>query len=292
MTDSLRKAILTVLERNLNIRVDLLGSRPQGGGDINKALRLDTSAGCFFIKFNNAQRYPGMFKLEADGLNLMRKTQTVFVPEVIGYGDDGQDAFLLLEFLESGHRSNQAMEEAGRLLALMHRHSSPRFGLEHDNYIGSLPQKNTPYERWTDFFVACRIEPMLRKARDKGLADQKMQRGFEHLFSRLDELIPAEPPALVHGDLWGGNYLAASNSRVYLIDPAVYYGNREMDLAMTRLFGGFPDAFYEGYASEYPLQAGWVQRTEIHNLYPLLVHVNLFGGGYVSSVASIVGRFY
>lgn len=292
MTESLRKAVLNVLEQSLNTLVELTETHPLGGGDINEALRLETSAGRFFMKYNSARRYPGMFKAEAEGLNLMRSTQTVFVPEVLGYGDDGEDAFLLLEYLEPGHRSNQAMEEAGRRLALMHRNSSNSFGLDYDNYIGSLPQKNTRYERWTDFFVACRIEPMLRRATDKGLADQKMKRGFEGLFARLDELIPAEPPALVHGDLWGGNYLAASESKVFLIDPAVYYGHREMDLAMTRLFGGFPEAFYEGYLSEYPLHPGWMQRTEIHNLYPLLVHVNLFGGGYVSSVASVVKRFY
>lgn len=292
MTESLRKAVISVLELSLNTQVELSATRPLGGGDINEALQLQTSAGRFFMKYNSAKRYPGMFEAEAKGLNLMRSTHTVFIPEVIGFGDDGHDAFLLLEYLESGHRSNQAMEEAGRRLAMMHRHSSDSFGLDSDNYIGSLPQKNTRYERWTDFFVVCRIEPMLRSAINKGLIDQKMKQGFEHLFSRLDELIPIEPPALVHGDLWGGNYLASSDSKIYLIDPAVYYGHREMDLAMTRLFGGFPEAFYEGYMSEYPLQAGWMQRTEIHNLYPLLVHVNLFGGSYVSSVASVVKRFY
>ena len=291
MNESLRNAVLAVLEEWLKTGTDITATRPLGGGDINYALMLETTSGRFFMKYNSASRYPGMFRAEAGGLQLMKTTSSVAVPEVIGFGDDGKDAFLLLQYLEPGHRSDKMMEEAGRLLSLMHRHSSPTFGLDTDNYIGSLPQKNTRYTTWAEFFAVCRIEPMLRMARDKGLLEQRILKGFSSLLARLDELVPAEAPALVHGDLWGGNYLPCADGKVYLIDPAVYYGHREMDLAMTLLFGGFPEAFYEGYHSEYPLQSGWRQRTDIHNLYPLLVHVNLFGGGYVASVASIVKRF-
>lgn len=291
MNESLRQVVLTVLEERLKTRAEIMATRQLGGGDINHALMLDTSSGKFFMKYNSASRYPGMFRSEAEGLELMKSTSTISVPEVIGFGEDGKEAFLLLQYLEPGHRSDKMMEEAGRLLALMHRNSSPDFGLDADNYIGSLPQKNTRYSTWTEFFATCRIEPMLRNARDKGLVDQRILKGFSNLLARLDDLVPSEAPALVHGDLWGGNYLACADGQVYLIDPAVYYGHREMDLSMTRLFGGFPEAFYKGYQSEFPLQPGWLQRTDIYNLYPLLVHVNLFGGGYIASVASIVSRF-
>jgi fructosamine-3-kinase len=291
MNESLRQAVMAVLEKKLNNPTDIKVTRPLGGGDINYALMLETSTGKYFLKYNSASRYPGMFKAEAEGLKLMQSTNTVAVPDVVGFGDDGQEAFLILQYLEKGYRSEKMMEQAGRQLAFMHKTTAPVFGLECDNYIGSLPQKNTRYAKWSDFFAASRIEPMLRMAREKGLLDPKILRAFSNLLARLDELVPAEPPALVHGDLWGGNYLPCTDGKVYLIDPAVYFGHREMDLAMTMLFGGFPEAFYEGYEAVFPLQKGWKKRIDIHNLYPLLVHVNLFGGGYVSSVASIVNKF-
>lgn len=291
MNDSLKHAAADILENYLKVRPEIKTTQPLSGGDINRALMLETTAGKFFMKFNSASRYPGMFKAEAEGLQLMKFTETVAVPEVIGYGEDGRDAFLLLQYIEPGYRSETLMEKAGQQLARMHRHSSPFFGLHSNNYIGSLIQKNTLCKSWSEFFASSRIEPMLKMARDKGLVDAQLVKAFSNLLRRLDDLIPAEPPGLLHGDLWGGNYLTSSNGQVYLIDPAVYYGHREMDLSMTRLFGGFPESFYAGYEAEYPLQAGFKQRIAIHNLYPLLVHVNLFGGGYVSSVAAIVKKF-
>lgn len=291
MNESLRQAVLAVLEKELNNHTEIKAARPIGGGDINYALMLETSTGKYFLKYNSVDRYPGMFKAEAEGLMLMQSTNTVAVPNVIGFGENGHEGFLILKYLEQGHRTDKMMEQAGRQLALMHKTTAPTFGLETDNYIGCLPQKNTRYAQWSDFFAASRIEPMLRIAREKGFLDSKILKAFSNLLAHLDELVPAEPPSLVHGDLWGGNYLPCTDGKVYLIDPAVYFGHREMDLAMTRLFGGFPEAFYEGYEAEFPLQKGWKQRVDIHNLYPLLVHVNLFGGGYVSSVTSIIGKY-
>ncbi|MEM9024402.1 MAG: fructosamine kinase family protein, partial [Bacteroidota bacterium] len=163
--------------------------------------------------------------------------------------------------------------------------------LERNNYIGSLPQTNTPRPDWTSFFIEQRLEAQCRMARDAGAIGPELLRAFDRAFHRLDGFFPEEPAALLHGDLWMGNFLCTSDGKPMLIDPAVYGGHREMDLAMTRLFGGFAPAFYQSYADTYPLENGWEERVPIANLYPLMVHVNLFGGHYVQQVAQCLRRF-
>jgi fructosamine-3-kinase len=173
----------------------------------------------------------------------------------------------------------------------MHRHTADSFGLDHDNYIGSLPQYNQKRENWPAFFAEMRLEPQMKMARDEGRMDASDQRSFEKLYERLDRIFPEEPPALVHGDLWSGNYMVGPEGEPYILDPAVYYGHREMDLGMSTLFGTFGDAFYRSYDAEYPLEKGWEERSDLANLYPLMVHVNLFGGGFASEVRTILRRF-
>lgn len=288
---SLIERLAEHLSRHLGRPTDVEQAVPVGGGSINDAYRLQTDAGRFFVKVNSADRFPSMFEAEADGLRRLKAAGALRVPEPIAHGEDHDDAFLLLEWIEGGLRTEAFWEAFGRGLARLHGHSAERFGLERDNYIGSLKQVNTPEADWPAFFIKHRLEPQLRMARDRRRVEAGMSFRFERLFARLDRLFPAEPPALLHGDLWSGNFLCDAEGRPVLIDPAVYFGHREMDLAMTRLFGGFDAAFHSAYHSERPLERGWEERIDLCYLYPLLVHVNLFGGGYVQQVEAVLRRF-
>jgi fructosamine-3-kinase len=187
--------------------------------------------------------------------------------------------------------SNLYWIELGRGLANIHKNRSPTFGLNHDNYIGSLKQSNSPTNSWIHFFIHSRINSQLKLAIDKGQLNSSHQQKFEILFKELPNLLPNEKPALLHGDLWSGNVIVDHHGNAVLIDPAVYYGHREMDLAFTRLFGGFNSEFYHSYFETFPLEPGFDNRVDIYNLYPLLVHVNLFGGSYANQVVSILNRF-
>ncbi len=279
------------LSHHLGREVDIEQERPVGGGSINDSYRLDTNEGPFFVKVNHADQFPSMFVAEAHGLDLLGASETIRVPRVIATGEDHDDSFILMEWVEGGLKNDAFWTDFGRSLAALHRQTAPTFGLDRDNYIGSLKQVNTPRDNWADFFVHCRLEPQVRMAHDrKRIGDGDVLR-FERLYARLGELFPQEPPALLHGDLWNGNFICNAKGQPVLIDPAVYYGHREMDIAMTKLFGGFDEGFYTAYNETWPLAAGWEERVDLCNLYPLLVHVNLFGGEYVGQVQEVVKRF-
>jgi protein-ribulosamine 3-kinase len=264
---------------------------PVGGGCINDAHVVTTDQGRYFVKYNHAQRYPGMFEAEARGLEVLKNAGELSVPGVIGTGEAGNQAFLMLEYIDSRPQEKDFWENFGRGLARLHKHTSPNFGLDHPNYIGSLAQSNAFSESWANFFINERIQPQLRLSRESGKTDKELEKKFERLFNRLDEFFPAEPPALLHGDLWSGNYMTGNKGEAVIIDPAVYFGHRYMDLGMSKLFGGFAPGFYKAYHAEYPLDGDWQQGVEIANLYPLMVHVNLFGGGYLGSVNTMLRRF-
>ncbi|MBS1582833.1 MAG: fructosamine kinase family protein [Bacteroidetes bacterium] len=279
------------LSAALGTTVDVEEAIPVGGGSINDAYRLGTDAGTFFVKTNQADRFPSLFEAEADGLERLRRAGALRVPRVIAFGEEQDTSYLLLEHIGGGGRDTAYWEELGRGLARLHAHTAPLFGLERSNYIGSLVQVNTPHASWPDFFIHCRLEPLVKRARDKQRIDGAMALRFERLFARLDHLFPQEPPALLHGDLWSGNILCAADGAPVLIDPAVYYGHREMDLAMTKLFGGFEDAFYGAYQAERPMEPGWRGRMDLCNLYPLLGHALLFGGSYAAQADACLKRF-
>lgn len=291
LPQSLQSVLPSFLFKHFQPQTAILNTRPVGGGDINTAVCIETSQGRLFLKYNDASRFPGMFEAEARGLGLLRATQSVGIPGVIGTGSDGVFDFLVMEYVEPGPRSHLVLERFGKCLAEMHRMSSGYFGLDHSNYMGSLPQINTPASKWTDFFRDCRLRAMLKPAYDRGFFEREILKAFENLYNRLEDMIPPEPPSLLHGDLWAGNFMASWNEEPFLIDPAVCFGHREADLAMTRLFGGFGEAFYASYQDSFPLEKGWESRMDVFNLYPLLVHVNLFGSGYVGSVKQIIQRF-
>jgi fructosamine-3-kinase len=251
------------------------------GGDINAAheARLDDGRSIFVKSNNNAPA--GMFAAEARGLGWLAGASALRVPSVLAEGPD----FLILEHLEPGARKSDFDEALGRGLAAVHRKGAPTFGLDHDNFIGRLPQANAPLPSWAVFYRERRLLPQLHLAIDGGRASSAMRRGFDRLLPRLEEVVgPTEPPARLHGDLWGGNAMADERGQPCLIDPAVFGGHREVDLAMMRLFGGFGGRVFAAYEESFPLAPGSETRVPLYQLYFLMVHVNLFGGSYVASV--------
>ncbi|MFW6049609.1 MAG: fructosamine kinase family protein [Myxococcota bacterium] len=266
---------------------------PLAGGDINDAFRVRLGDGRqVFVKTND--RAPrAMFPAEAAGLAWLAEAGALRVPEVLAVSaEDGADpAFLALEYLSPGRRQPGFDEALGHGLAALHRFGAPGFGLDRPNFIGRLPQDNTPETDWPTFYRERRLLPQLRMAQRRGLVTDRMQSGFDRLFARLEHLVgPPEPPARLHGDLWGGNLHAGDRGEPALVDPAVYGGHREMDLAMMRLFGGFGPRVFDAYAEAHPLAPGHEDRVPLYQLYPLMVHVNLFGGGYVGSVEQALAR--
>ena len=257
--------------------------RALSGGDINEAYAVTLADGrAFFVK-TNRRPPPGMFPAEARGLGWLAQPGALRVPAVAAV----DEAFLALELLRPGPRSASFDEELGRGLAALHRTRPTGFGLDHDNFIGRLPQSNRPAPDWSTFYARERLEPQLRRALDAGVAPPSLGRQVKRLYARLDALVgPPEPPARLHGDLWGGNLMGDERGAPCLIDPAVYGGHREVDLAMMQLFGGFGPRVFAAYAESYPLAAGHEERVPLYQLYPLLVHVNLFGGSYVGAVES------
>lgn len=258
------------------------------GGSINQVYRLKTTHGDFCLKVNDAGRFPGMFEAEARGLRCLQEKGVLRVPEPLFNSSLKEHTFLLLEFIEAGKPRNDLMRLFGRSLARLHRFSAATFGMDYDNYMGALPQSNRPHPRWDAFFISERLEPQVKLAFERGHAIVKP---MEALYPRIGSLMPAEKSSLIHGDLWNGNYIVDGDGKAALIDPAVYYGHREADIAMTTLFGGFSSDFYNGYQEEFPMEQGWRERLDLYNLYPLLVHLNLFGSSYLGEILSILKRY-
>ncbi|HPA13528.1 MAG TPA: fructosamine kinase family protein [Bacteroidales bacterium] len=261
------------------------------GGSINEAYRITKGKERFFLKYNHADLYPGMFEKEAAGLKMLHTTGEIDVPEVIHFGNSGDYSFLLLTYIEQGKEKSNFWMEFAKQLAALHSHKAPQFGLDYDNYMGSLYQHNTFHNRWINFFIQERLERQVRLARDRGNISSADVSAFERLYKKLEEIFPETKPSLVHGDLWSGNFMINENGLPSLIDPAVYYGHPEVDIAMSTLFGGFADSFYETYNQSNPLEKGWQQRLDYYNLYPLMIHVNLFGESYLRAVRRIIQKF-
>lgn len=262
------------------------------GGDINEARRLETGKGRFFLKMNRADHAHQMFAVEAQGLQLLAQTHTLRIPQVIGYGKESEPAgFLLLELIEQGTPRADFWKRFGEGLALLHRTTQTGFGLETNNFIGSLPQSNRRHDSWVEFYIEERLLPQIQLAETHHHFSTADHENFDKLFKKLPQILPEEPPALIHGDLWNGNFLADDNGAPVLVDPAVCFASREMDIAMSKLFGGFDREFYQVYQQHYPFLPGWEERIDLYQLYYLLVHVNLFGSGYVQSVRQVLRRF-
>jgi protein-ribulosamine 3-kinase len=269
-------------------------TRRLSGGDINDAFEIRLESGVrYFLKTNETAPAP-MFPAEARGLSWLRSAGALRVPEVraVSNGQPGQACFLVLELLEPAPRRPGFDELLGRGLAELHGYAPTSFGADHDNFIGSLPQLNRQQVSWAEFYWQQRLEPQLRLAADSGRASSKLRRAFERLALRLPELLgPEEPPALLHGDLWSGNLHVDERGEPCLIDPAAYGGHREIDLAMMQLFGGFSERVFRSYQEVMPLSPGHAERVQLHQLYPLLVHLNLFGGSYAASVERALAQY-
>ncbi|MGV3559756.1 fructosamine kinase family protein [Larkinella arboricola] len=276
--------------QTLGRSVEVLEARFLAGGNINTAAQVFSSEGLYFVKWNPEDR-TDMFACEARGLDLLRATDSTYIPEVIGYGKYRDKAYLVLEYIDPVVPKTDYWESFGQSLALLHSHTQSKFGLNFDNYIGSLPQHNQLTDNGIAFYIEQRLQPLAGMALYKGLLSKGLYDKFQKLYQRLPDLLPSERPALLHGDLWSGNVMVNENGDVALIDPAVYYGLREAELAFTRLFGGFDERFYDAYNEAFPLEDGFQERIPIYNLYPLLVHLNLFGTGYLSGIERVLNRF-
>ena len=264
------------------------------GGDINEACALTLDDGTnLFMKYNSPDAFSNL-EAEAIGLTEIAVTRTIGAARLLGLGKDRNCSFLLLEFIAGGRHIEGYWDTFANELASLHRapvsHPEVGYGFYMDNFIGMRKQINTPHDKWIPFFRDCRLKPQFEAAAD--YFGQAERRSIEYLLSHLD-LYLAEPdrPALLHGDLWAGNHITGNDGKGWLIDPAVYYGHPEADLAMTELFGGFPNSFYEAYTEYGNLDPGYKDRRDLYNLYQLLNHLNMFGGGYYSSVRSILKRY-
>jgi len=264
---------------------------PISGGDISLAYQVKTESKVYFLKVNKGKEAFKMFQTEKRGLEAIAQTQTISVPKVYGCDTFENEAFLLMEFIESKSPSNQDFQNLGLKLAELHQCTNENFGLDFNNFIGSLPQRNTKNSDWTNFYIRQRLQPQLQLAKQSSLLSQNecpseniMTKSLKHLFKDIK-------PSLLHGDLWSGNYVISNEGIPYLIDPAIYYGHSEVDIAMSKLFGGFGEDFYKAYNSIHSDDTKTTSRIEIYQLYYLLVHLNLFGKSYYSSVIQILRKF-
>ncbi|MES1215109.1 MAG: fructosamine kinase family protein [Bacteroidota bacterium] len=287
-----------MLSEKSGLKISSLQFFPVGGGSINNTYQVRVNKTFkFFLKLNSISKFPALFEKEKNGLEFINRHKIIITPEIIACGNVEDQQLLLLEWIEGGLKTAEFWKEFGKQLAALHRQTwsttegEPLFGFTEDNYMGALPQVNQQKNSWIDFFIHCRLQPQIKLARDKQLLHAKQITAVENLYLRLSSIFNAESSSLLHGDLWSGNFMCTENVHPVLIDPAVYFGHRNMDLAMTTLFGGFDKAFYESYHYHYPLASNYREQWEICNLYPLLIHLNLFGSGYLGQIDITLQKF-
>ena len=290
--------IQNLLEQKFNIYISSIQLIPVGGGSINQSYKIITNKNQFFFcKINSAKKFPALFQKEKNGLELLATKRVLRTPKIIACEEAATEQLLILEWIEQGLKTEKFWKNFGEQLAALHNISSSdgdcqtRFGLQQDNYMGALQQSNLLSDNWVDFFIHQRLQPQIKLAVENNLLANAHIRHFENLYKILPSVFPPEKPSLLHGDLWSGNFLAAENEQPVLIDPAVYVGHRSMDLAMTTLFGGFEKSFYESYHYHFPLPENYRLQWDICNLYPLLVHLNLFGESYLHEIVETLRRY-
>ena len=283
------KDIQSAIRNAAHSGFEIAHATPVGGGCINEAYRLEGRDGtCFFVKLNDA-RHMAMFGAEAEGLEAIAQSHTVHVPQPIAHGSSGRQGYLVLEYLELGARGNA--RQLGEQLAAMHRRTAENFGFTHDNFIGSTPQPNGWASDWIEFLRTQRFGFQLKLAKQNDHGGKLQDLGaalLEKLPVFFDGYTPQ--PSLLHGDLWGGNHAFLADGTPAIFDPAAYYGDREADIAMTELFGGYAGDFYAAYRATWPLDDGYAIRRELYNLYHILNHANLFGSGYARQAESMMQR--
>lgn len=289
MTQLPADSLLASIAAETDLSLDPSTWIPVGGGDINSAARCADQRGrLWFIKINSADLID-MFTAEAEGLGQLAEVDQLRTPSVAGYGNNGMQSWLVLEWLDIVAAAEEKSLAAA--VARMHSLTSETYGWRRDNFIGSTPQHNTESTDWQEFFRDRRLRYQLRLAESNAAPESLLSAGNE-LLDQLDKFFRDHNPvaSLLHGDLWSGNKGSLADGRPVLFDPAVYFGDREADLAMTRLFGGFGSAFYSAYESEWPLDSGAAERQELYNLYHVLNHFNLFGGAYLGKAESLISH--
>lgn len=269
---------------------DVLKINSLPGGDINEVFYVQTSRHQYVVKCNKRNKFPKMFVKEAKGLRKLAQND-VNTPQVAEVFEHGEYQLLILEHIESECPTGLFWKNFGIALGILHKRSEQYFGLTYPNYIGSLEQINEKKPSWEAFFIENRIHPLVKMAFDSELLDRKHIQWFDAFLKAYPELIPKEKPSLLHGDLWSGNLLCGRQQLPVFIDPAIYYGHREVDIAMTQMFGGFDNSYLNDYNEILPLEKGWEKRLDFHNLYPNLVHLILFGKSYLSGIESVIRVF-
>ena len=280
------KEIIQICEDKINVSPKKI--IPLNGGDINQVFKVELNNQNLVIKLNKSKDLTQLFEKEKKGLELLSQSNFI-IPKPHLYGTYTSYDFLIIDYIETGRNLNWG--DFGEKLAQLHQIKGKHFGLDHDNYIGSLMQVNEHCNEWSDFYTNHRLLALTAKARDQGVFERKHCLFVEKLCQKLNELIPACDPSLIHGDLWSGNLLADKSGQPVLIDPAVYYGHPEMDWAMLSLFGKYPEEAMINYQNIKPLEKGLGERIDIHQLYPLLVHLILFGRGYLSGILSTLKKY-
>ena len=296
MNASLVDTIESTLRETLPESVDVDTTRSVGGGCINEAFDVRLQDGRrFFVKANSLERRR-MFETEVAGLTALADSKTIRIPEVVAQGEcvKSHRSFLVLEWIESGRAKPSSDFDFGASLARLHQASScHRFGFDSHNFLGSADQSNSWRDDWVEFWCEERLGFQFRWAQKQGYGNREFNRLAEQVLANTSNLIaePNEPPSLIHGDLWSGNYLYDTRGSAVIFDPAVYYGRREAELAMTRLFGGFGADFYRGYEEIWPLAEGSERRIEFYQLYHILNHLNLFGASYLQQALGLMERY-
>ncbi len=276
---------LSHLSKILNTRIQ--DHSPLSGGDINAVYLLEAQGEKWVIKTNDANRYPGMFEQEKLGLKTLMKPKVIDVSKPLETGTFEGTSYLILEHKPAGKKAADFSKIFGERLAALHRNTQANFGFKADNYIGNLRQYNKQEKTAADFYINQRLKPQFKMAAENGYAFKNLDQWWD----KIRTLIPDEPPALIHGDLWGGNYLVNQNGLPCLIDPATAYAPREMDIGMMQLFGGFDASVFKSYNAVFPIATGWENRVKLWQLYYILVHLNLFGGHYYASAKAIISGY-
>ncbi len=259
------------------------------GGDINETYRLAMTDRDYFIKINTKDKLH-MFEIEAKSLQILTASKSFRIPEVYEVGEFEEKSYILVEFIDSLTDTTNPNNFA-ITLAKLHQNTFENYGLYFDNYIGSLPQYNKEKDDWINFYIENRLQYQINLAQQQGIIPTETIHKFDKLYQKLTNILVVEKPSLIHGDLWNGNYFYDTQGRAVIFDPAIYYGNREVDLAMMSLFGGFEIEIYEKYNEIFPMENNWKERLKIYQLYPLLVHLNLFGSSYLTGINTILDEF-
>lgn len=288
--DSMKKMIQRAFQ-SIEDRTAINSIQRIHGGSINEAYKVKTKNSVYFLK-HHSDPPPHFFRLEMKGLQLIRETKTVSVPNVYHYSDDKKGAFLLLEWV-SGQKTEKTESMLGEQLATMHYTTNKNHGFEENTYIGILPQPNTLFQSWLEYYRDKRLQSQLEIGKMRKTIHGKRKQKLEKLINDVDYWIPKSniPASLLHGDLWGGNWISGDQGKPYVIDPSILYGDRHFELAFTELFGGFSKNFYESYHAVYPIDTYYEDVKPLYQLFYLLVHLNLFGEVYGSQVDFILNHY-